>query len=130
MGHVHLKMRDPKAIRTFYAQVLGFDIGFDDMGAVVAGAGGYHHHVGNNAWHSHGGPTPPHGALGLRHYTIELSNTQDLAAVITRLTDAAVSVRETPAGYVTTDPAGDRVLLRAAPSTSESALAALDGITA
>lgn len=78
MGHVHLKMSDPVQTRRFYESVLGFDIGFDEMGAVFAGAGGYHHHVGNNAWHSRGGPTPPRGALGLRHYVIELSSEVEL----------------------------------------------------
>ncbi|PYE48355.1 VOC family protein [Deinococcus yavapaiensis] len=126
MGHVHLKMSDPRATRAFYESVLGFDIGFDDMGAVFAGAGGYHHHVGNNAWHSAGGPTPPQGALGLRHYVIELSSAQELDAVTARLKNASIAVHETPAGPVVRDAAGNRVLLRSAPSTVESALTALD----
>lgn len=129
MGHVHLKMNDASATRAFYQGVMGFDITADGMGAVFAAAGGYHHHLGNNAWHSQGGSTPPQGALGLRHYTVELSSTQDLDAVIVRLRDAGVVVRETSAGQVTRDPAGNRVLLRAAPSTAQSALDALDDAT-
>ena len=125
MGHVHLKMSDPRATRAFYEAVMGFDIGFDDMGAVFAGAGGYHHHVGNNAWHSQGGPKPLQGAQGLHHYTIELSSEAELAAITDRLKAAGIAVREEAAGHVTHDPSGNRVLLRAAPSTAESALAAL-----
>ncbi len=129
MGHVHLKMSNPRATRAFYEGVLGFDIGFDGMSAVFAGAGGYHHHVGSNAWHSSAGPTPPQGAQGLRHYTIELSSTAELDAVTARLKGAGILVRETSAGQVTSDPAGNQVLLRAAPSSIESALAALDDTT-
>ena len=129
MGHVHLKMSDPAATRDFFGDVLGMNITADIMQAVFAAAGEYHHHVGNNAWHSRGGPTPPQGALGLRHYTIELSNSTELDAVITRLKNAGGTVRETPAGHVTNDPSGNRVLLRAAPSTAQSALAALDDAT-
>ncbi|MFC4637663.1 VOC family protein [Deinococcus hohokamensis] len=130
MGHVHLKMSDPVQTRRFYEAVLGFDIGFDDMGAVFAGAGGYHHHVGNNAWHSRGGRKAPQGALGLRHYVIELSNQTELDAVTTRLTNAGIPVHETSAGRVTQDPSGNQVLLRAAKSTAESALATLELTTA
>lgn len=35
-------------------------------------------------------------------------------------------MQDTPAGHVTQDASGNRVLLRATPSTAESALAALD----
>ncbi|SMB97172.1 VOC family protein [Deinococcus hopiensis] len=125
MGHVHLKMSDTDATRTFYRDVMGFDITADGMGAVFAAAGGYHHHLGNNAWHSRGGPKAPDGALGLRHYTLELSSGAELDAVTARLKDAGVAVLATPAGQFTRDPAGNRMLLRAGPSTIESALAAL-----
>lgn len=125
MGHVHLKMSDPRATRAFYERVLGFDIGFDDMGAVFAGAGGYHHHVGSNAWHSQGGLVPPKGALGLQHYTIELSSPARLEAVTARLKAAGVQVQPTPAGAFVQDPSGNPLLLREGPSTVESALSAL-----
>ena len=125
MGHVHLKMNNAAMTRAFYEGVLGFVIGADAMGAVFAGAGGYHHHVGNNAWQSRGGPPAPDGALGLRHYTIELSSPAELKAVLSRLKAVGAEVRETPAGQVARDPSGNRVLLRSAPSTIESALGAL-----
>ncbi|PYE50547.1 VOC family protein [Deinococcus yavapaiensis] len=125
MGHVHLKMSDPNATRAFYDDVMGFDITADGMGAVFAAAGGYHHHLGNNAWHSRGGPTPPEAAQGLRHYTIELSNAAELDAVTARLRNAGTPVHVGLSGNVTHDPSGNRLLLRAAPSTVESALAAL-----
>jgi len=125
MGHVHLKMKSAAATRAFYEDVLGFTIGADGMGTVFAGAGGYHHHVGNNAWHSQGGPTPQKGALGLQHYTIELSSKVELEAVTARLKAAGSQVRPIPAGAFVQDPAGTQLLLRNAPSTVESALAAL-----
>ncbi|UBV44758.1 VOC family protein (plasmid) [Deinococcus taeanensis] len=128
MGHVHLKMSDPAATRGFYEGVLGFDIGADGMGAVFAGAGGYHHHVGTNAWQSRGGPVPPSGALGLLHYTIELSGPAELSAVTARLNAAGLQVQAGAAGSFVQDPSGIRLLLREGPSTVESALAALDAV--
>lgn len=126
MGHVHLKMADPAATRTFYEGVLGFNITADAMDAVFAGAGGYHHHIGSNAWHSRGGPSASEGALGLRHYTVELSNEAELDAVASRLTNAGIEVRAHAAGLAVRDPAGNRLLLRSEPSTTASVLAALD----
>ncbi|MFC4454800.1 VOC family protein [Deinococcus sonorensis] len=126
MGHVHLKMSDAAATRQFYEQVLGFDITLDAMDAVFAGAGGYHHHLGNNAWHSRGGPAAPDGALGLRHSTIELSSAAELEAVITRLNRAGTQVHDSSAGLVVRDPSRNALRLRVGPSTVASALAALD----
>ncbi|BDP44006.1 glyoxalase (plasmid) [Deinococcus aetherius] len=124
MGHVHLKMADARATHAFYEGVLGFDITADAMDAIFAGAGGYHHHVGNNAWHSRGGPRAPEGALGLRHVTIELSSVRELETVTRRLRDAGVPVTEDHAGFLVRDPAGNRLRLRSVPSTVASALAA------
>ncbi|GEM48679.1 VOC family protein [Deinococcus cellulosilyticus] len=126
MGHVHLKMNDGARTRQFFEGVLGFFITADLMGAVFAGAGGYHHHIGTNAWHSKGGPAQPEGTLGLRHYTIELSSTQELERVTQQLQDAGVKVVKHEAGLFVKDPAGLPLLIRPQPSTAESALSALN----
>ncbi len=62
IGHVHLKVADLDRALDFYCGVLGFELQqrFGDEAAFVS-AGGYHHHIGLNTWHSKGGSPPPPG---------------------------------------------------------------------
>jgi catechol 2,3-dioxygenase len=53
IGHVHLQVADLAQAEAFYHGLLGFDVvvrGFPS--ALFVSAGGYHHHVGLNTWHS------------------------------------------------------------------------------
>jgi len=55
IGHIHLKVADlPRSLK-FYCDILGFEITqlYGDS-AVFISAGGYHHHIGLNTWHSKG----------------------------------------------------------------------------
>ncbi len=75
IGHVHLQVAELEQTEAFYAGVLGFDVmvrGYP--GALFVAAGGYHHHVGLNTWHSRGGSTPPSGGIGLRAYELKLGD--------------------------------------------------------
>ena len=56
IGHVHLKVADLDRALDFYCGVLGFELQqrFGEEAAFVS-AGGYHHHIGLNTWHSKGG---------------------------------------------------------------------------
>ena len=60
IGHVHLKVADLDRALDFYCGVLGFELQqrIGDEAAFVS-AGGYHHHIGLNTWHSKGGSPPP-----------------------------------------------------------------------
>ena len=73
MGHVHLQVASVPDAEAFYHGVLGFGVtarGYP--GALFVSAGGYHHHLGLNTWHSAGsGPAAP-GAVGLRSYEVVL----------------------------------------------------------
>jgi catechol 2,3-dioxygenase len=67
VGHVHLKVSDlPRAV-DFWCDTLGFELmaRYGDQAAFVA-AGGYHHHVGLNTWHSRGAPLGPAELPGLQ----------------------------------------------------------------
>ena len=62
IGHVHLKVADIDRALAFYQGVLGFNLvlRMGDAAAFVS-AGGYHHHIGLNTWHSRRGtPAPAH----------------------------------------------------------------------
>jgi catechol 2,3-dioxygenase len=91
IGHVHLKVADLDRALDFYCGVLGFElqqrIGDD---AAFVSAGGYHHHIGLNTWHSKGAPPPPAHSTGLFHVAIRYPDRRSLADALQRLIDAGL----------------------------------------
>ena len=65
IGHVHLKVADIERALPFYRDILGFEETYRRPGAVFMSAGGYHHHIGANAWQSRGAGTRQPGTTGL-----------------------------------------------------------------
>ena len=89
IGHVHLKVSDLERSLRFYRDLLGFEV-TQQYGsqAVFISAGGYHHHIGLNTWHSKGaGPAPVH-SVGLYHTAILYPTRKDLAIILKRIMDA------------------------------------------
>ena len=94
--------------------MLGFDVmvrGYP--GALFVSAGGYHHHIGLNTWHSAGSGPPAPGSVGLRHYEVELPDSAELAAVLGRVHAAGIETADVPGGTLVRDPSGNGVLLTA-----------------
>jgi len=93
IGHVHLKVADLDRALAFYCGVLGFTLTqrFGSQAAFVA-AGGYHHHIGLNTWHSRGGGPPPPGTTGLFHAAILYPTRAALADALKRLLDAGIEI--------------------------------------
>jgi catechol 2,3-dioxygenase len=93
IGHVHLKVADIDRSLGFYCDVLGFGLQqrIGDEAAFVS-AGGYHHHIGLNTWHSRGGAPPPQSSTGLFHLAIRYPSRRALADALRRLTDAGVQL--------------------------------------
>jgi catechol 2,3-dioxygenase len=113
IGHVHLQVSDLAEAEAFYHGVLGLDVmvrGYP--GALFVSAGGYHHHVGLNTWHSAGAAQGPSGSVGLRSFAIELPDDRELAAVLARLEAASIPGTPTPGGVLVRDPVGNGVVLR------------------
>ena len=54
IGHIHLRVTNLERSIKFYHEKIGLDITVDlsSMGAAFLSAGGYHHHIGMNTWHS------------------------------------------------------------------------------
>ena len=88
IGHVHLKVADLERSLKFYRDLLGFELQqmFGDSAAFIS-AGGYHHHIGLNTWHSKNAQPAPVRAAGLYHTAIVYPTRKDLAIVLKRLVD-------------------------------------------
>ena len=89
IGHVHLKVSDIERAENWYRDVLGFEVttryGSD---ASFMSAGGYHHHIGLNTWHSRGGSPPPANTTGLYHFAILYPDRPALARALKRVLES------------------------------------------
>ncbi len=89
IGHVHLKVSDLDKALSFYKDLLGFELTqrYGNSAAFIS-AGGYHHHIGLNTWHSKNAPPAPQHSPGLYHTAIVYPTRKDLAIALKRLMDA------------------------------------------
>ncbi|MGH2757447.1 MAG: VOC family protein [Actinomycetota bacterium] len=89
IGHVHLKVSDIARAEKWYQEVLGFEVttryGSD---ASFMSAGGYHHHIGLNTWHSRGGSAPAANTTGLYHFAILYPDRPALARALKRVLES------------------------------------------
>lgn len=89
IGHVHLKVAEIERSLGFYRDILGFEVTqWYGKDAVFLSAGGYHHHIGLNAWMSKGGPPAPRNSAGLFHLAILYPERRDLAQALKWLIEA------------------------------------------
>lgn len=68
IGHVHLQVSNLATAQAFYHDLLGLDIVMSMPTALFMSAGGYHHHLGANTWHSLNAPRRESDATGLKSY--------------------------------------------------------------
>jgi catechol 2,3-dioxygenase len=88
IGHVHLQVTDLNRALGFYRDLLG------GGQAAFLSAGGYHHHIGLNTWHSRGGrPAQREGMAGLYHAAILYATRAELATIVKRLIQAGYPLR-------------------------------------
>jgi catechol 2,3-dioxygenase len=92
VGHVHLKVADIDRALDFYVGVLGFELQqrLGDEAAFIS-AGGYHHHIGLNTWHSRGGSPPPPGSTTRRALADALRRLSEAGVRISGASDHGVS---------------------------------------
>ena len=114
VGHVHLYVRNVQEAVDFYHGIIGFDVmgNSSTFQAAFISAGGYHHHLGLNAWQGEGAPPPPADAVGLRHFTIDLPNQQALDEVVARINHAEIAFNQTEDGLLLVDPSQNGLVLR------------------
>jgi catechol 2,3-dioxygenase len=115
IGHVHLQVADLSEAEAFYNGVLGFDVmvrGYP--GALFVSAGGYHHHIGLNTWHSRGAAPPAAGSVGLRAFEVALPDQAALERVLVRVRAAGIAIDEDDGTPLVRDPSGNGVRLSVA----------------
>ena len=116
VGHIHLQVGDiPQAV-VFYHDILGFDIVATMPSALFVSAGGYHHHIGMNIWHSRNAPPAPTDTAGLRFFTLELPSEEARAAVAARLTADGIAYSQTLDAVIVQDPWQNTLVLQLGPA--------------
>jgi len=125
LGHIHLQVGDIPQAAAFYRDILGFDIVAAMPTALFVSAGGYHHHIGMNVWHSQGASAAPEGSVRLRFFTIDLPSEAARAAVVERLAAADVPYETRGGAIVVRDPWDNTLLLQVGAAPDADATAAL-----
>lgn len=111
LGHVHLQVGDIAQADAFYHGILGFDVVARMPSALFVSAGGYHHHLGLNTWHSRGAPPAPPDVASLRFFTLALPSDAALAAVVARLDGAGIAHQTSANAIALRDPWQNEILL-------------------
>jgi catechol 2,3-dioxygenase len=111
LGHVHLKVADIGESERFYHEILGFDITASIPMALFVSAGGYHHHLGMNTWHSLGGAPADEQSTGLLEYSIILPDIAELDRVTDHLRASGIKVHQVDGKTVVRDPSHNQIHL-------------------
>jgi catechol 2,3-dioxygenase len=122
VGHVHLQVGDVLVAKAFYVDALGFESTATSYpGALFASAGGYHHHVAMNIWHS-AGAGPRAASLGLGDVAVSVPTRADLDALIGRLQSRKLPFADDGRTIRVHDPWGTQVSVSVAGTTTEQLL--------
>jgi catechol 2,3-dioxygenase len=87
IGHIHLQISNLATADAFYHQLLGMDVMMSLPTALFFAAGGYHHHVGANIWHSQNAPRRGKGLTGLNSYGLFVPDEAGWLAIYERVKD-------------------------------------------
>lgn len=82
IGHVHLHVSDIAKAMKLYHEILGLQLTAAIPSASFFAVGGYHHHIATNTWLGTGIAPASSESIGLNHFSIELSNKEELATLI------------------------------------------------
>ena len=94
VGHVHLQVGDVPTARAFYVDALGFaETASIGDSALFVSAGGYHHHMAMNVWHSRGAGRRA-DALGLGRVEIAVPDADAAGAARERLERHGVAIAD------------------------------------
>lgn len=112
IGHVHLRVSDLAQTTEFYQGLLGLEESITGIkGACFFAAGGYHHHIGCNAWSSLAAPAPPPTAMGLRFFTLVFPEESHVRQLVSQLREAGRTVTPCGQAYLLRDACQTGVML-------------------
>lgn len=112
IGHIHLQVSDLMKAERFYHHLLGFDVTARSYpGALFVAADSYHHHIGLNTWDSEGASSPPPDAVGLLSYTITVQDENRKAALLERMRQENIPMKEHGNGVFVRDQDGMRIFI-------------------
>jgi catechol 2,3-dioxygenase len=130
VGHVHLQVGDIPQAEAFYHGVLGFDVVAQMPSALFVSAGGYHHHIGMNTWHSRSAGPRPEDTAGLRFFSLEMPSEEARAAVVARVAEAGLARTESHGVAAVRDPWSNTILLHVGPAADAQQAETLAAATA
>jgi catechol 2,3-dioxygenase len=119
IGHIHLRVTNLERSIKFYHEKIGLDITVDwrSMGAAFLSAGGYHHHIGMNTWHSLNGEAHMIGEAGLEYFTIIIPDKSFVNILALRIQHSSTTtnskqINENQLLLFFSDPDGIQLLIR------------------
>src|SRR5262245_15832204 len=114
LGHVHLHVGDLAKGAAFYHEALGFDkIVWNYPGALSMSAGGYHHHLGTNAW-GVGTSVASENDARLIEWEVVVPTSSDVDRAAASLEGKEFTVARDSGDAVSRDPWGTQVRVKAA----------------
>ncbi|HRE41447.1 MAG TPA: VOC family protein [Ignavibacteria bacterium] len=72
IGHIHLQVPDLKSSLDFYSGKFGLNVVSHFPGAKFLSAGGYHHHIGLNEWHTKNADLPDEKTAGIKGFEVTI----------------------------------------------------------
>jgi catechol 2,3-dioxygenase len=119
IGHMHLKVTNLERSIKFYHEKLMLDITLNlrSMGAAFLSAGGYHHHVGMNTWHSLNGKILSNNDAGLKNFTMTIPDKRSFNSIKSIFLNDHASERQKSQKaenkqFLVRDPDGIQIVIR------------------
>ena len=102
IGHIHLSVSDLYQAEKFYGNILGFDVSNSVYsGALFFAAGGYHHHIGTNIWHSRNKKVSSENQTGLMSFTIKIPDKNVIQKIADEAEESKLTVDKINSGEIT-----------------------------